>query len=147
MKRIPILVPVAGLLLCGVPRVGASVDGATTSTAVVEVLLEALAGPAGEYEALASYQAVLDKFGDVTPWRNTRRAEQRHAAMLIEHLERYGVEVPPNPFTGKTTAPATLLEGACKCVAGEIGNVAMYDRLIKQAAADPDVRSEERRVG
>jgi hypothetical protein len=137
LRRVAIVLLVAGLLPCGGKAV-ASVDG-TTSTAVVEALLEALAGPAGEYEALASYQAVLGKFGDVRPWSNTRRAEERHAEMLIGHLERYGVEVPTNPYTGKTTAPATLLDGARKCVRGEIENVAMYDRLIKEAAADPDV--------
>jgi len=111
----------------------------TTSSVVVAALTEALVSPVGEYESLALYQAVLAKHGDVLPFRNIVRAEQHHADALISHLNRYGAPVPTNDYLGQTTAPATLLEAAQLSIDGETANVAMYDRLIKQAAADPAV--------
>ncbi len=111
----------------------------TTSSVVVAALTEALVSPVGEFESLALYQAVLAKHGDVLPFRNIVQAEQYHVDALISHLNRYGAPVPTNDWIGQTTAPATLLEAGQMSIDGETANVAMYDRLIKQAAADPAV--------
>ena len=129
----------AAMITATPPPARGADDESTTSSAVVAALTEALMSPVGEYESLSFYQAVLDKHGDVLPFRNIVRAEQRHADALISHLQRLGAPVPSNPYEGKTTAPATLPEAAQMSLDGEIGNVEMYDRLIKKAAADPAV--------
>ena len=98
----------------------------------VDVLLAALMGPDGEYAALASYQAVLDEYGQVEPYATILQAESRHADALIRQLERLGVDVPENPYLGEIAAPADLQTAAEAWAEGEILNVVLYDYLITQ---------------
>ena len=89
-------------------------------------------GPDGEYAAAASYEAVLDRYGDVEPYATIYEAELRHIDALIRQLERLGVEVPENPYTGKIEAPADLKTAAEAWAEGEILNVELYDFLLTQ---------------
>jgi hypothetical protein len=95
---------------------------------------EALTGPDGEYAAAASYQAVLDKFGQVEPYATILQAELKHINALTRQLERAGVVVPENPYLGNLVAPENLRLAAEAWAEGEILNVAMYDELLAQAA-------------
>lgn len=95
---------------------------------------EALMGPEGEYAALASYQAVLDEFGDVEPYATIKDAEARHADALARQLERMGVEVPDNPYLGLIPAPADLQSAATAWAEGEVANVELYDSLLEAAS-------------
>ncbi len=97
-----------------------------------QIILEALMGPDGEYAAAASYEAVLDRYGDVEPYATIYEAELRHIDALIRQLERLGVEVPENPYTGKIEAPADLKTAAEAWAEGEILNVELYDFLLTQ---------------
>ena len=101
---------------------------------------EALMGADGEYAAAAHYQAVLDAFGDVEPYKTIKASEDRHIDALIRALERYGVQVPENPYMGILTAPADLETAAREWAVGEIANVEMYDDLIEQATDDRLIR-------
>lgn len=94
---------------------------------------EALMGPDGEFAASASYQAVLDEYGQVEPYATIKTAEDRHADALIRQLERYGIDVPENPYLGAVDAPADLESAAIAWAEGEVANVEMYDALLAQA--------------
>jgi len=94
---------------------------------------EALMGPDGEFAASASYQAVLDEYGQVEPYATIKTAEDRHATALIRQLERYGIDVPGNPYLGAVDAPADLESAAIAWAEGEIANVEMYDELLARA--------------
>jgi hypothetical protein len=96
------------------------------------VAWEALMGPDGEYAAAASYQAVLDAYGQVEPYATILQAELRHISALQRQLERMGVVVPENPYSGQIQAPADLQTAAEAWAEGEILNVEMYDELIQQ---------------
>jgi len=72
----------------------------------------------------------IGRCGPIRPCSNIIGAEQRYAAALDRHLGRLGVTVPPNPWTGKMAAPATLAEAYESATEGEIGNIALYDHLI-----------------
>lgn len=98
----------------------------------VELVLMALMGPDGEYAAAASYQAVLDEFGQVEPYATILSAETRHADALVRQLERLGEEVPENPYIGQIPAPADLQSAAEAWAEGEVANVELYDFLIAQ---------------
>jgi len=100
----------------------------------------ALMGPEGEYAALASYQAVIDEFGDVEPYATIMEAEARHADALLRQLERMGVEVPENPYLGLLEAPTDLTTAAEAWAVGEIANVELYDELIAQASDENLIR-------
>jgi len=101
---------------------------------------EALMGPEGEYAALASYQEVIDEFGDVEPYATIMEAEARHADALLRQLERMGVEVPENPYLGLLEAPTDLTTAAEAWAVGEIANVELYDELIAQASDENLIR-------
>jgi hypothetical protein len=98
------------------------------------VAWEALTGPDGEYAAAASYQAVLDKFGQVEPYATILGAELKHINALTRQLERAGVTVPVNPYLGNLEAPADLETAAKAWAEGEILNVEMYDKLLTQTS-------------
>lgn len=95
---------------------------------------EALTSPDGEYAAAASYQAVLDKFGQVEPYATILNAELKHINALTRQLERAGVTVPANPYLGNLEAPADLVAAAKAWAGGEILNVEMYDKLLTQTS-------------
>lgn len=106
------------------------------SAELMNILLDALDD---ERKAEATYAAVIDKFGPVRPFSNIIEAEQRHAAALERQLQRLGFAVPPNPWTGNVTAPATLAQACESGVQGELENIALYERLIPMID-DPSAR-------
>ncbi|MGI9376830.1 MAG: ferritin-like domain-containing protein [Tsuneonella suprasediminis] len=93
-----------------------------------------------EYRAEATYRAVLDQFGDVRPFSNIIRAEQRHAEMVTAQMVRLGMTVPPNRYIGTIAAPKTLLDACQTGVEAEKANIALYDRLLPQVR-DPQVKA------
>jgi hypothetical protein len=95
---------------------------------------EALMSPVGEYAASAMYQAVIDEFGQVEPYVTIRAAEERHISALIRQLDRYGIDVPANPYLGVVAAPADLQAAAEAWAIGEIENVTMYDDLLGKSS-------------
>ena len=95
----------------------------------IAALLEALDD---EYRAWATYDQVLADFGEVRPFVNIRSAEARHIQALLSLFERYGLQVPANPWPGKVERYASL-QFACEAgVAAEIANGEMYERLLAQ---------------
>ena len=104
------------------------------------LLWEALMGADGEYAALASYQAVLDEYGDVEPYATIMAAEARHADALIRQLDRLGVVAPENPYLGDIPAPADLQTAAEAWAEGEILNVELYDQLIADAESEQVIK-------
>lgn len=92
-----------------------------------------------EYKAEATYQAILDVHGPVRPFVNIVEAERRHSAMVKRQYERFGMEVPENPYLGKVEAPESLLTACETGVEAEIENIALYDRLLP-AIKDDGVR-------
>lgn len=116
-------------------------DGAPTDGSDAALAWEALMGPEGEFAALASYQAVLDEYGDVEPYATIMEAEARHADALIRQLERMGVDAPTeNPYLGLIAAPADLTTAAAAWAEGEVANVELYDRLLAEATDEGLIR-------
>lgn len=98
---------------------------------------------ADERLALATYQAILSKFGDIRPFVNIAQAEQRHVEALLAIYARYGI---PVPTAQPQVDPATLtldITGLCQIgVAAEIENIRLYDEeLLPNVKAYPDIFS------
>ncbi len=97
------------------------------------ILVEALDD---ERKAEATYAAIIERFGEVRPFSNIVHAEARHSRAIERQMERLGMAVPENGWIGKGAAPATLAAACESAIAGEIENIALYDRLLPQI---PDV--------
>ena len=113
--------------------------GKTLTPEARQALVEALAGPDGEFAAHALYSSILAQFGQVLPYAAIRDAETRHVQALKRQLEKYGVQVPADPFVGKVKAPKSLADAARDAVASEEKNVAMYERYLTTVKDYPDL--------
>lgn len=92
-----------------------------------------------EYRAQASYQSILDTFGQVAPFRHIVEAETRHINALLPLLKRYQVPIPVNDWYPNVTPAQTLRENCELGVAAEIQNVQMYDHLLNYVS-QADIR-------
>lgn len=101
---------------------------------------QALTSAEGEYAAAASYEAVLDKYGQVEPYASILDAELRHIGALTRQLNALGVNVPSNPYIGVVEAPENLQLAAEAWANGEVANVAMYDRLLQSTESSTLLR-------
>ena len=93
-----------------------------------------------EYKALATYQGVLDTFGEVVPFAEIALSEQRHIEALVTQFEKYGIPVPENPWFGEVPVFGTLSEACQAGVEAEIANVALYDQLFEMTDRQDLVR-------
>lgn len=84
-----------------------------------------------EYKALATYEAVIEKFGTVRPFSMIKGAEEQHIASLKAIYDKYGLSVPVNSWPSKVSTPKTLTEACQTGVDAEIANAALYkDKLL-----------------
>lgn len=101
---------------------------------------EALMSPVGEYAAYATYDAIVQKYGQVEPYSTILRSEQMHINALTRQLQRYGLSVPANPYQGKITLPGDLKSIANAEAQTEIDNADLYTRLMAQAGGDAQLQ-------
>lgn len=93
-----------------------------------------------ERRAIATYQAILNKFADARPFVNIIEAEKRHESFLLPLFEKYGVAVPLNEFDSAKIAVPESLNDACKAgVAAEKENIALYDGFLV-FVKEPDIK-------
>jgi rubrerythrin len=109
----------------------------TAAPSLIEALVIALDD---EYRARATYGAVLAAFGPETPFERILASEERHVAALEAAFARYGLALPADRWRGRVPPPPTLADACRDGVAGEIHNIALYDRLLAQVS-EPDVRA------
>jgi hypothetical protein len=103
-----------------------------------EAITEALQD---EYRGEAVYARALEDLGEVRPFSNVVHAEQRHAAFLEELLTSRGIPVPDNRWArAEVPGHASRQEACAAAVEFEVGNVALYDRLLATDSLPEDVR-------
>jgi hypothetical protein len=93
-----------------------------------------------EYRARATYAAVIAAFGPATPFDRIAASEERHVAALEAAFGRYGLPLPVDRWRDRVPPPPTLADACRDGVAGEIHNIALYDRLLAQVG-EPDLRA------
>lgn len=101
------------------------------------MILEALND---EYKARAFYRLAIKTFGPVQPFINIVEAEDTHARALERLCARYEIPLPPDEWEAKLRPPSSILEACRVGVEGEIENIAMYDRFLRETDL-PDVRA------
>ncbi len=99
-----------------------------------------LKGLDDEYKAYATYQAVMEKHGNIRPFIMIARAEQQHITSLQGLFEKYGIQIPENPYAGKIVAPESIKSACATGVSAEIENVALYkEKLLPLVTGYPDI--------
>ena len=83
-----------------------------------------------EYKAHATYQKVIDQFGQVRPFTNIIKAEETHIQYLLPLFEKYGVAVPEDTWYDKVGSFASLQEAVEGGIQAEIENADMYDEFF-----------------
>lgn len=123
MKRIGMtLFLLAGLLTASATGFAQTLDEQTQ-----QALIAALTD---EYIAKATYQKVIDTFGDVRPFSNIIQAEQTHIDLLLPLFEKYGVPVPEENQYAEAPEFETLQDALKAGVDAEIANAKLYDDFL-----------------
>ena len=138
-------VAVAGLTAVSLGTGAAQARTAPLPVPVIEAMNAALAD---ERKARATYEAILERFGDVRPFSNIVHAERRHIDALLPLYARYGVTVPDDTTVLPEEVFTEDMLGLCQIgVAAEIENVRLYDEELLPAVADyPDIAAVMQRL-
>jgi len=107
---------------------GGDANPAGLSEAEVEAVMVALND---EYKAWSLYDEVISELSAARPFVNIQRAEENHIAALVDLLERYGIDVPPNEWPGDVPSFDSIGEACAAGVEAEIENADLYDGLLK----------------
>lgn len=94
-----------------------------------------------EYKARATYESVINEFGTIRPFSMIIRAEEKHISSLKAIYDKYGLEIPSDPYNSVDTAP-TKAENCSIGVQAEIDNASLYrNNLLPAVANYPDIAS------
>jgi hypothetical protein len=85
-----------------------------------------------EFKAEATYQKVMDKFGEIRPFSNIINAEQRHSDSLIVLFNKYDLKIPENDWYEKVSEFDSIQEACQAGVEAEIENVGLYDEMFSK---------------
>lgn len=94
------------------------------------ILVEALFN---EYLSEATYQNVVNVFGEISPFTNVTKLETRHSSNIEALFELYGLKIPVNPYAEGKGVPQfnSYLEACTKTYEAEVKNIEMYNRLLE----------------
>ncbi len=93
-----------------------------------------------EYVAKAEYETIIEKYGNIRPFSNIIKAEERHIDLLTPLFNEYDIKIPEDKASSYVSAPSTLLDSMKAGVSAELSNIEMYDRFLGQELPD-DVRT------
>lgn len=91
-----------------------------------------------EYKALATYEAVIAKFGEVKPFSNIIKAEENHISSLENLFTKYGFNIPENIWSGNVVVLDSISEMCEIGVRAEIENAELYKNKLMPAVSDYD---------
>lgn len=94
-----------------------------------------------ESKAIAEYEAIMEAFGVVAPFKNIVKAEERHLDWVTSLYESMGKTVPTFDATKEVVVPATLEEAYKIGVAAEIENIDMYKAFLNNANTTEEMKT------
>lgn len=83
-----------------------------------------------EYKARATYRAVIEKFGEVRPFTNIVRSEEKHIASLITLLNKYGFGVPEDKTVADISGVGSVNEACQVGYEAEVANADLYQKTL-----------------
>ena len=94
-----------------------------------------------EYLAQATYEQIINTYGDVKPFTKIVLAEQQHINLLLPLFETYGISVPENQAASQVVLPDSIASALATGVEAEKANIAMYEAFLAQDNLNDDVRT------
>lgn len=91
-----------------------------------------------EYHAWAIYDQVLQDFGQVQPFTSILHSEESHIAALVRLYDRYGLEVPSNPWPGQVPSFDSTSDACAAAAQAEVDNAGLYGE-ISDTVDNPDI--------
>lgn len=87
-----------------------------------------------EHLALASYEAIVEKFNVTRPFTNIMKAELQHIKAIEGLMNTYNIPVPDvtNTAQAEVSVPDTLAEIFQAGVQAEIYNIDLYESFLEQ---------------
>jgi hypothetical protein len=92
-----------------------------------------------EYLAQAEYAAIMEEYGQVSPFNNIIKAEESHISSLVVLFDDYDFAVPINDASDRVVLPDALEDSYGIGIEAEILNIEMYEKFLEQDLPD-DVR-------
>ena len=121
-------------LLFSIQLEASSVD--TASLDMEDMIILALED---EYLAKATYEVIIEQYGEVKPFTNIVKAEQTHIDLLLPLFETYQISLPEDVDKEMVVIPATIEEALQIGVDAEIANIVLYEAFLETDIPD-DVR-------
>jgi hypothetical protein len=91
-----------------------------------------------ERHAEATYRNVIAALGAIKPFTNIADSESQHVASLVQLADEHQVDVSTIDPAGEVS-PSTRTAACQLGVAAEQADIALYDELLPQVTAWPDV--------
>lgn len=141
---------VIGFLFVGISVAAASEDIAEVDSSILEVddstgeyTLETMLTYAllDEYLAKATYERILETYGDIKPFNRIVLAEQTHIDLLLPLFETYGIDIPENNALSEVIIPESIANALATGVEAEKANIALYETFLSQSNLPDDVRA------
>ena len=128
------IMPLVMVFILVVPGIAAA-----QSTLPDSVVAAMRTGIQDEYNAYATYGAVIGQLGAVKPFVSIQKAEAQHITAWKTVFTKYGVPVPSAPGSVNVPKFATVAE-ACKAgVVAEKANIVLYDRMLTAVKSYPEL--------
>lgn len=86
----------------------------------------------GEYRALATYRAAIERFGSVQPFVYLAAEEEQAADTLRRIYERNQMTPPPDRWSGGVKAPPTLDQASRQALQAEADTAKVYERFLDE---------------
>lgn len=103
-----------------------------------DVIAAMKAGILDEYNAHATYAAVIEQFGEVPPFTNIMASEAQHIAAWEFLFDRYALLLPA-PTQPDVPEFETLADACAAAAAAEIANFGLYDNMMATFEDYPDL--------
>lgn len=116
-----------GMMGYRTPTYSTSLDGTDVDKAELKAMLDVLY--TDELNAKAEYEALVEAFGDQTPYAQLILAETRHANSLLRLYDLYDLDV-PTPTLKTPVIPATVQDSYTVGIDAEEANIALYDNYL-----------------
>lgn len=108
---------------------GAQASKLDTDLTLTDMLIYAIQD---EFLAKKRYLLAMEKFGSQRPFINIYSAEENHIRYLMPLFKKYNVELPTDKSNEYVKIPANIKESIKDGIQGEVENIAMYERFLKE---------------